>query len=262
MTRLNHYYRIVGTGVCFICFGIGGLLLSLLVMPLQRLYYRNPQQRKQVARKTVHYCFKGFIGLIRILRIFNFQLTASPLLAQTTGRIIIANHPCLIDVVALIAMTPNADCVVKAQLFRNPFMRGVISNTGYISNSDPIKLMDDCSRSLQAGNNLIIFPEGTRTTPGQSLNFQRGAANIALRAGADYLALYIACQPSTLTKQEKWYHVPVNKPTLRIEFLQEFATTAYQQLDSQPLAARQLSRDLQHFYQQVVNNHGNIAVRT
>ncbi|CAM3692086.1 lysophospholipid acyltransferase family protein [Rheinheimera salexigens] len=253
MQQLNHWYRILATGFCFAVFGIGGVLLSLTVFPLQRLFIRDLEQRKRHARHTVHKAFKGFIALMRFVGIFNFNFTASAQLEQARGQIIIANHPSLIDVVALIAMTPQADCVVKAQLFSNPFMRGVITSTGYISNSDPDKLLDDCAASLNKGNNLIIFPEGTRSTPGSTLVFQRGAANIALRAKRGYLALYICCQPSTLTKQEKWYQVPAKKPTLSIKYLQDIQLTDYlERIQSPSLAARQLTRDLQYFYQQAV----------
>lgn len=253
MQQLNHWYRILATGFCFATFGIGGILLSVTVFPLQRLFISDVEQRKRQARHTVHITFKFFIALMRFVGIFNFNFTASTQLEQARGQIIIANHPSLIDVVALIAMTPQADCVVKAQLFSNPFMRGVITSTGYISNSDPDKLLDDCAASLNKGNNLIIFPEGTRSTPGAELAFQRGAANIALRAQRGYLALYICCQPSTLTKQEKWYQVPATKPTLSIEYLKHIQLTDYLEYTQSPsLAARQLTRDLQHFYQQAV----------
>ncbi|MEH8022142.1 MULTISPECIES: lysophospholipid acyltransferase family protein [Rheinheimera] len=263
MQRLNHWYRILATGFCFVSFGVGGVLLSITVFPLQRLFIRDVEQRKFQARNTVHITFKGFIALMRFVGIFNFNLTAATKLREARGQIIIANHPSLIDVVALIAMTPQADCVVKAQLFRNPFMRGVITSTGYISNSDPDKLLDDCAASLQKGNNLIIFPEGTRTTPGAELFFQRGAANIGLRARRGYLALYICCQPSTLTKQEKWYQVPATKPRLSIQYLKDIQLDDnLETIQSPSLAARQLTRDLQIFYQQAVKQHELFETRT
>lgn len=253
MQTLNHWYRILATGFCFIAFGVGGIILSLTVLPLQRCIIRDAEQRKRRARHTVHVTFRSFIKLMQWVQIFNFDFTAQQTLRQARGQIIIANHPSLIDVVALIAMTPNADCVVKAQLFRNPFMRGVISSTGYISNADPDQLLDDCAASLAQGNNLIIFPEGTRSKPGQPLQFQRGAANIALRSGCDYLALRISCQPSTLTKEEHWYNVPKRKPTLAIHYIKPIAVHSYRNLSSPSLAARQLTRDLQSFYQQVLS---------
>lgn len=258
--KLNHGYRIAGTGFCFTLFGIGGILLSLIIFPLQRLLIQDQHERKKQARLTVHHSFRLFIATVRTLGVFNFDFSAAALLQQAKGKIIIANHPCLIDVVALIAMTPNADCVVKAQLFKNPFIRGVITCTGYISNSEPDALLNDCARSLAEGNNLIIFPEGTRTTPGHILSFQRGAANIALRSDASYLGLYIRCQPTTLTKQEMWYQVPKSKPTLAIAFLKEIDVTQYRNSESPSLAARNLTRYLQHFYQQAADNNGSIKI--
>jgi 1-acyl-sn-glycerol-3-phosphate acyltransferase len=257
MRQLNHFYRVLATGFCFICFGLGGILLSLTIFPLQRLLIRDQQQRKSHARHTVHLAFKGFIKLMQLVGVFNFDFSAATELQQARGQIIIANHPSLIDVVALIAMTPYANCVVKAQLFGNPFMRGVLKSTGYISNSEPDKLLDDCAATLQQGNNVIVFPEGTRSTHGQRLKFQRGAANIALRAKQGYLALHIQCQPSTLTKNEAWYQVPAHKPTLRIQYIRHIALdTGLLRHPSTSLAVRRLTNQLQHFYQQVLEQHG------
>ena len=69
--------------------------------------------------------------------------------------------------------------------------------------SPPAKLKTDRAASL------LIFPEGARTAKGELLNeFQRGAANIAIRANVPIRPVLITCTPSTLTKNEKWYHVP------------------------------------------------------
>ncbi|MCT6698234.1 lysophospholipid acyltransferase family protein [Rheinheimera sp. 4Y26] len=260
--KLNHLYRILATGFCFSVFGLGGLVLSLLVFPVQRLLIPDQHKRRQVARYTVHRSFRFFIGLMRGLGVFNFDFPAKAELEQSKGKILIANHPSLIDVVALISMLPQADCVVKAQLFRNPFMRGVIQSTGYLTNADPDLLLHDCAASLKSGNTLIIFPEGTRTTPGLAQHFQRGAANIALRSGCNFFACFIQCKPSTLTKDEAWYQVPAQKPTLKIRVLREIDIQPFLQLESASLAARQLSRELETFYHQVMTTHGTTENRT
>ena len=83
--------------------------------------------------------------------VFNFDFKAIEKLRSVRGHVIIANHPCLIDVVALISFVPNPDCVVKSHLWKNPFMRGVIRSTGYLSNDDPEDLVNDCERSLAQG---------------------------------------------------------------------------------------------------------------
>lgn len=260
LAQLNYCYRVLGTGFCFTAFGFGGLVLSLLVLPLQRLLISESNKRKKVARHTVHLSFRFFIGMMRKLGIFSYNFDVEALLASSQGKIVIANHPSLIDVVALISMIPNADCVVKAQLFSNPFVRGVITSTGYINNSDPDRMLDDCTESLRQGNNLIIFPEGTRTTPGTAFSFQRGAANIAIRSKADYLALWISVQPSTLTKYERWFDIPKTRPEMAIRFLQELKTVDLTEHESAPLAARHLTKKLQQFYQEVADQNGKFEV--
>jgi len=72
----------------------------------------------------------------------------------------------------LIAHIPNAVCVVKAKLWSNPFFGGVVRAAGYIRNDEPETLMRDCAACLAAGLPLIIFPEGTRTVPGERLHFR------------------------------------------------------------------------------------------
>ncbi|MCQ5167831.1 1-acyl-sn-glycerol-3-phosphate acyltransferase, partial [Roseburia hominis] len=44
-----------------------------------------------------------------------------------------------------------------------------------------VDMLDNAAGALQQGQTLVIFPEGTRTQPGQAPAFHRGAAAIALR---------------------------------------------------------------------------------
>lgn len=255
---INHTWRRLATGFCFAVFGIGGVILSLTALPLLQLLARgNEEKRQRMARRLVQKSFQFFIGFMRFMGVFNFDFRAVTEAQSLRGKIIVANHPCLIDVVALISFVPNADCVVKAHLWRNPFMRGVIKSTGYISNGDPAGLIEDCNASLEKGNNLIIFPEGTRTTPGQPLRFQRGAANLALRTGKNIVAFKVVCDPPTLLKNEAWYCAPAQKPTLSIDYLREFDIAQYAtDADKMSVSARQMTRDLQTYYNKVLESDG------
>jgi 1-acyl-sn-glycerol-3-phosphate acyltransferase len=221
MHKLNYFWRVIATGLCFALFGIGALFLSFLVFPIQALVVRQDKKYKKLARLTVHYTFKFFIGLMSFTRIFTFKLEQAKELANIKSQLVLANHPSLIDVVVLISLIPNADCVVKAHLFKNPFLRSVVKSIGYISNSDPEGLLKDCAQTLADGNNLIIFPEGTRSQPGEPLKFQRGAANIALRCLPSnnnvqhnfITTVILDVTPTTLTKSDIWYKIPEQKVT-------------------------------------------------
>ena len=212
LNRINYYWRVLATGLCFLfcfcLFGFGGLFLSLTVFPLQRLLVRGEDKQKEIARKTVHYIFKFFIFTMGFTGIFRFSLEKAQALKHLKGHLILANHPSLIDVVVLISIIPNADCIVKTHLFSNFFLRRVIKNLGYISNADPEGLLSDCEKSLAAGHNLIVFPQGTRSKPDELLSFQRGAANIAVRCQAKVTSVMLIVVPTTLTKSEPWYRVP------------------------------------------------------
>ncbi len=264
---LNHFWRILATGFCFACFGLGGVFLTLFIFPLQKLFIKEQAKQKQVARKTVHYTFKFFIGLMAFTGVFSFDLARAKKLSQINGQLVLANHPSLIDVVVLISIIPNADCVVKAHLFSNPFLRGVVKNTGYISNADPEGLLTDCQASLAAGNNLIIFPEGTRTRPGQEIKFQRGAANIALRClsgdkenakGSGFSTgistVLIQVNPTTLTKSEPWYKVPEVKAQFSAELVENSLTPPEFDSDNVSKQVRVYNQTLEGFFVEALAN--------
>ena len=131
----------------------------------------------------------------------------------------------------------------------DPFLGGVVRSAGYLSNSDSDGLVDDCARDLRAGRPLIIFPEGTRTWPGEPLGFQRGAAYIALRSGAPVLPVLIDCLPSTLTRREKWYQIPPRPFHLRIKVLDPLQAERWVSPgEAQTIAARKLTRALEEFF--------------
>jgi 1-acyl-sn-glycerol-3-phosphate acyltransferase len=94
------------------------------------------------------------------------------------GQMIIANHPSLIDVVFLIGLVRHANCVVKQSLWENPFTRGPLRRTEYISNDGSMDMLDGAADALKNGQTLIIFPEGTRTRRARRRPFIGGARQL------------------------------------------------------------------------------------
>ena len=93
---------------------------------------------------------------------------------QRDGLLVLANHPTLIDVVCLISLLPNADCVVKRAVACNPFMRGPVRAAGYISNDDGAGLVDDCVAAVHAGGTLVIFRRAPAACPAAAAPAARG----------------------------------------------------------------------------------------
>lgn len=254
--QFNYFWRVIATGICFALFGVGGLLLSVIVFPLQRLVIKDTKAQKALARKTVHHTFKFFIAFMQFVGIFKFNLQQAQQLRSLNGHLVMANHPSLIDVVVLISMIPNADCVVKTHLFKNMFLKGVVSNTGYISNADPEGLLEDCEASLKAGNNLIIFPQGTRTKPEENLRFQRGAANIAIRCQAKVTSVMLKVIPSTLTKNVPWYRIPKTKAHFSAMVVEHSPNLPKNNVSQTSKDVRQYNRDLEDFFREELSKYG------
>lgn len=209
--KANYLWRIGATGFSFASFGIGGVAIGGVVAPLVNLSTQNPSLRQQRTQKVIKHSFKGFTEMMVKLGIMTYDIEGLKKLQHSKQELVIANHPTLVDVVVLIGLMEQANCVVKHTLWSNPFTKGPVQNAGYILNAGSEQFIHDCVEKLQQDQSasLLIFPEGTRTAKGELLNeFQRGAANIAIRANVPIRPVLITCTPSTLTKNEKWYHVP------------------------------------------------------
>lgn len=247
MARLNYCWRLMATGVCFTVFGVGGFLLALLVFPVLRI--ASGESKLCRTRWVIHKSFALFLWFMEAVGVMRMEVVGAEKLRNCRSTLVLANHPTLIDVVAMISLMPMASCVVKQALWQNPLLRGVVRAAGYLSNSDANSLIDDCSSALLAGNPLVIFPEGTRSRPGEELCFQRGAAYIALRSGMPVLPVLIDCNPSTLTKRERWYHIPQRRFHLRIKVLEPVGVIQWiKPEDARTIAARKLTRAFESYF--------------
>lgn len=217
MQRIERAWRLVWTGMAFVLFGLGGLLLTLMVFPLINLLIVDREKRSSVAQWLVHRAFRLHVSYMTTFGVIGVKMIGTEKLATDRGVLIVSNHPSLLDVVLLIAAMKRAQCIVKYQIWENPFMRGVVDAADYIRNDgDPEKLVEDCVLELARGKNIVIFPEGSRTIPGVPVKLQRGVANIAVRAGAPIRLVTIECVPPSLMKGQKWYQIPTLKSQFTI----------------------------------------------
>lgn len=251
--QLSMGWRVIGTGLSFVIFGLGGIILPMIAVPLLTITTRDKVLRERRAQKVIHHSFRVFVEIMRVVGILTYQVEGVEKLK--TAKLILANHPTLLDVVFLISIVPNANCVVKGNLVRNFFTRGPIKTAGYIVNDDASDIITDASNAFEKGQALIIFPEGTRTTPAELLKLKRGASNIAVRANADVTPVVIDCTPVGLTKQLPWYKVPIRKMHFTIQVRDVIKVEPFVR-DIQPSkGSRMLTRELSQYFNQECAPH-------
>jgi 1-acyl-sn-glycerol-3-phosphate acyltransferase len=255
LEQIERCWRVIATGIGFSMFGAGGVLMRVIAFPAINLFIRDRVLRITVARNLIRYAFRALIEVMGWLRVFSYEIKGLERL-ERNGLLILANHPTLLDTVFLMTFVKRADCIVKSALWNNPFTGGPVRAAGYIKNENGPQLIGDCIASLKEGNNLIIFPEGTRTGSDGVISLKRGAANVAVRGSLKVTPVSIRCAPLAFAKGGKWWRAPAKITHFVIEVQEDidsqpFITAA----DSEALAARRLTDHLQSYFDKENKRH-------
>ena len=190
----------------YLVFGVGSLIIGLIILPAERLLIHPASRFRHVGRLTITYSHRAFISMCKAIRLLEIEKPL-PDFSDLGGKIVSPNHPSLFDVVIMFALIPGADCIVRGALTRT--VTGFIVRALYIVNSEDFDtLKEDCRKSLDAGNTLIIFPEGTRTKKNIPINLKRGTAYISLYTGAEIVPVIIGGNSKDgLRKKNHFYSV-------------------------------------------------------
>ena len=255
LNRLDRIWRALGVGLFLALLGLGGTLLAMSVFPLIALLVRDPDWRQRRIQYVMHVSLRLYCRAIHVLRIADIHRVGTERLRGLHHTMIIANHPSLLDVVMIMAAVPNVQCVVKGGLWKNPFLRLTVAGAGYIRNDlPPEELLAACIDTLKAGNNLIVFPEGTRTIRGRPMKLQRGFANIALMAEIDLQLMTITCEPPILHKGNPWWRVPSRRTSFLVEVGQRLDIQQFMGYGYRSLSARKLVEFIENYYADKLGN--------
>lgn len=191
MAKIRYIRRVLVKLFCFAFFGISSLILAILLFPIMHVLSGFSEKKfKKMVRKFNYQYFKLFVKFATILGGISLNVENKDSLAKLRSKVVIANHPSLFDVVILFSLIPNADCIVKGELIQNKFISLIIKNL-YIPNNIPFdEQLEQAKKSMEEGNNLIIFPEGTRSKPGEPWEFKKGAARFALYSKNDVVPIF------------------------------------------------------------------------
>jgi 1-acyl-sn-glycerol-3-phosphate acyltransferase len=252
-----YWLRLPATGLCFLVFGFAALLIGLLVLPVVRVFSLGGGRGQRRARAIVGGGLRWFVGFMRFVGVLRYCLHGFEKLGQP-GQVIVANHPTLIDVAFLLGFVPNANCIVKSALFAHPVTRGAVTAAGYIPNAPADEMIHRAEQSLRDGQCLVIFPEGTRTAPGEAARLQRGAANVALRAASTLTPVFITCDPPTLSKNEPWYRIPARRARFTIRVGENIELAAFRAA-SLPGASRSLNSRVAELFTEATKVRDSLA---
>lgn len=203
-------YYILAYYLSWLAFAAVGLALnagSILLLP-----FPHTAVRQRRARQVIRFLFDLWLrwfhasGVVRIIwKNFPAELPA--------GTIYVANHPTLVDAPVLLSRLPDAICIFKPALMRNPAVGPAAVLAGYAAGQFDVDLIRDVAQRVADGRSLLIFPEGTRTRAGTRLgSIKPGFALMANRAPASVQLVVIRSSAGLVPRGRAWWRPPVELP--------------------------------------------------
>ncbi|MBP3710786.1 MAG: 1-acyl-sn-glycerol-3-phosphate acyltransferase [Treponema sp.] len=225
-------------------FGIGSVVLGIVVFPIERLIFHPKEKFQKAARATVSFTFRFFIGFMRVTGVTRSNVPDRKRFRKLKSKIIVVNHPSMLDVVFIISLVPNADCIVRGSL-ANSMYAGVIRQLYIVNSLGYDEMIDLCKKSLAQGTNLIVFPEGTRTPRHGTNPYKKGAARMAMDTRSDVQPVYIGGSDKYgLGKHDAFFSYSRSGPYVYdIRLLPEIKISDYENLEPQ-IAAKRLTEKM------------------
>jgi len=180
-----------------LAFGLGCLIWSGVAALLRPLLSKD--RGRIVGRWVTCYGFRLYLWALTLTGAFRFDLRALDALRDAGPLIVAPNHPSLLDAVMVLSRLPAA-CVIKADLIDNPIYGASARLADYIRNDDFFGGVTQAVQTLKAGSQLLLFPEGTRTTRAPLNHLKGGAALVSKRSGVPIQTVLIETTSPFLSK--------------------------------------------------------------
>jgi 1-acyl-sn-glycerol-3-phosphate acyltransferase len=190
----------------FLLFGTGGALLNLFCALV--FWLPATPGRERFFQRLIHRHFAFWVWWLRQTRLVSVHYEGLERLPRDRSLVLVANHPGLMDITYLLARVPEAVCIFKPAIRRNPVLGGAARLAGYLASDGGLDLIRAAGVKVAAGHTVIIFPEGTRTRGGPLNPLKAGFVLIARRSGAPIQAVLITCDSNILIKGQAWWKLP------------------------------------------------------
>jgi len=131
-----------------------------------------------------------FLGYLSIVRMYRLREKPDPdRLRKISGTVYVANHRSSLDAILALAVFPSIRVPVKKTYLALPILGRIIRWMGCIpfDRESPESIVEGARAAREAlakGQNLFVFPEGTRAGPGRPLAFSDIFFRVALESDA------------------------------------------------------------------------------
>jgi len=190
--------------------GVFGVSLTVVAGILE--WVLPAKMGTRVGRYLIHFIFRHFVTYLDVTKLVHADLSSLDELGKLDQPFIIApNHASLWDAVFILARLPQAVCVMKKSILKNPLLGGGARLARHIPNDSLTRMIRNASSALKQGSQLLLFPEGTRTAPDARWinSLKGGCAIIASRSGVPVYPVFIRSNSRFMQKGSSMLRRPI-----------------------------------------------------
>jgi 1-acyl-sn-glycerol-3-phosphate acyltransferase len=206
----------------FPCYGV--LALGVSAGCMLASLFTTGANRKRACQRIIHLGVAAWAAVMEKTGVYHVDFDPRDVatLRALRGAVIAPNHPCLLDATLFLARLPHLTCLMKRSILDNPFMGASSRLSGYLRNDHGAEFIRQGRDALLAGENLLIFPEGTRTVQAPVNPFKKGFALIAALAGAPVQTVFISMPVLFLGKRWPLWRIPVLPVRITVRLGRQF----------------------------------------
>ena len=199
---------------------LGALLLAAMclawaILAALLLPFTPESWGRRMGRLGAMYGFRSWLAIMEALGAWRLDLAELDTLRGQGPIILAPNHPSLLDAVFIVSRLPDAVCVMKGSLLRNFLLAPAARLARYVPNDSLLRLISRAGPELARGGQLILFPEGTRTT-GTLGAFTEAVGAVSRRTGVPVQAVVIEDPVRFLGKGWPLARIPAFPLTYRV----------------------------------------------
>ena len=201
----------------------------------------EPARRRGLCQEVIHRGVAWYAHYTEWAGIFRVEFAEIERLRSMRGTIFAPNHASLMDATHFLARLPRLVCVMKKSIVGNPFMGVSSCLAGYLPMDRGTEFVRSGRDALLAGNNLLVFPEGTRTLQAPVNAFKSGFALMASLADAPVQTVFIETPVLFMGKGWPLWKTPPLPLEIRLGLGEQFRVRPGQ-------GAREFSAELEAYF--------------
>lgn len=219
-------------------FGIG-----LVVSPVCAILARVTRIPPVAGQRLIQGLFSFWVRFSVRIGVFAITVPEEEKLRAIRGTVLAPNHPSILDAIFLLAIVPRTVCIMRANLVNDIFLGGAARLADYVPNDRGPALIRHGAERVTSGENLLIFPEGTRTRTEAINPFKHGFALIAAKTGAPIQTIFIERESRYLSKGVSLFAFARPPFRFRIHLGQTFTATPEENTHALSARLEQYFRD-------------------